>query len=483
MLERLGVACSALLLRVPPLRRPLGRRLARYYASQGQHGRAVAVLRQTVSGRGTADAGLLHQLGVAQLEGGDYDDAERSLRRAVVLRPDAAWSYQALGQALKAQCRPEAAETALRRAIELAPENLWAWYHLSNSLFLQGRVGAALNAVIEGCAASPFPSIPFPFQSLPAETCTPKRVAALDGLLKRHPEAMPLMALLSWILVAGRDYAESAAVMRRMAPLQWQLPGSEQTADPARRQPPAFMIIGQPVAGAGPLFRCLEQHPRYVAPLFRKCHYWSRHFAAGDDWLRACAPPLRRGSALVSGDGSTDYFSHPDAPARIAAALPDVRLILFLCDPVDRAWAQYQVYRSVGLELRGWAQVVADELAAMPVCPLDEADAAAFRGRISPDAFLWRSIALPFLKRWLGLFPREQLLILTHAALVRDPQTTLRRAIEFIGLDGDMPACDQPLRPGPQRPMPPEIEQRLRDWFAPHQATLAPLLAELGVEP
>lgn len=119
----------------------------------------------------------------------------------------------------------------------------------------------------------------------------------------------------------------------------------------------------------------------------------------------------------------------------------------------------------------------------MPVCPLEPVQADALGDAISPDAYLWRSIALPFLRRWLALFPRERLLILTHAALVCDPRATLRRAMGFLGLADGMPDCGHAIKTFTPPPMSPNIERRLRDWFAPHQAALAPLLAELGVEP
>jgi hypothetical protein len=481
-IARLGLALLAPLARVPRLPRRLVRRLARHYANGGRHDLAIAVIERALAAPRAADAGLLHQLGVSRLATGELDEAVTSLRRAVGLAPDAAWSYQALGQALKAQGRHDEAETALRRAIERQPGDLWAWYHLSDSLFLQGRVGAALDAVIAGCAESPFPNIPFPIQALPADDCTPARISALHGLLERHPHTGALMALLSWMLTARRDSAESAQVMRRMAPLHWRLDDAERAAEPAACKPAAFMVIGQPVAGAGPLFRCLEQHPGFMPHLFRKCHYWSRHFDTGADWYRACLPPLRRGSRLISGDGSTDYFSHPDAPARIAAALPAIKLILFLREPVQRAWVQYQIYRNLGLERRDWGQVVADELAPMPICPLDEDDAAALRGCVSPDGFLWRSIALPFLRRWLALFPREQMLILTHAELALDPSATLQRAMGFVGLADGRIDCAAPINAHSGPPMPPDVERRLRDWFAPHQAALGPFLTGIGVE-
>lgn len=289
---RLGLAILAPLSRLPGPPRRLARRLARFYASRGRQDLAIAVLQRALARCGAADSGLLHQLGVSQLETGALEDAAQSFRQATALRPNAAWSHQALGQALKAQCLAKEAEAALRKAIELQPDSLWAWYHLSDSLFLQGRVGAALDAVIAGCVMVPFPGIPFPIQSLPAEACTAERITALRRLVERHPDAFALMALLSWMLTARRDFAESVEMMRRMAPLHWRLDDDGQATEPTLREPPAFMVIGQPAAGAGPLFRCLDQHARYVPQLFRKCHYWSRHFAGGDEWHQACLPPL-----------------------------------------------------------------------------------------------------------------------------------------------------------------------------------------------
>ena len=82
----------------------------------------------------------------------------------------------------------------------------------------------------------------------------------------------------------------------------------------------------------------------------RKCTIFDRPgFTAIDDYRprsRLERGPSRgersAGGRVVVGEATPYYLFHPAVPGRVAAALPDVRLIAILRDPVERAWSQYR---------------------------------------------------------------------------------------------------------------------------------------------
>ena len=43
----------------------------------------------------------------------------------------------------------------------------------------------------------------------------------------------------------------------------------------------------------------------------------------------------------MTGEASSSYLFHPHAPKRVARAIPHVKLIVLLRNPVDRAYSQY----------------------------------------------------------------------------------------------------------------------------------------------
>ena len=109
-----------------------------------------------------------------------------------------------------------------------------------------------------------------------------------------------------------------------------------------QRAAPSFLIIGTQKGGTTSLYRWLGQHPQVVEASRKEVHYFDINFSRGERWYRSHFPLLRGlADGQVTGEGSPYYMCHPHAPARIASLLPDVRLIVLLRNPVERAISHY----------------------------------------------------------------------------------------------------------------------------------------------
>ncbi len=114
-----------------------------------------------------------------------------------------------------------------------------------------------------------------------------------------------------------------------------------------------FLVIGAQKAGTTWICDVLRRHPDVFIPDWKELHFFEQepNFEKGADWYL----DFFEGSetALARGEGTPNYFynvctpqEHRDwicreVPARIHAHLPDVRLILSLRDPVQRAVSAY----------------------------------------------------------------------------------------------------------------------------------------------
>jgi hypothetical protein len=106
---------------------------------------------------------------------------------------------------------------------------------------------------------------------------------------------------------------------------------------------PTFIGIGVPRGGTTWLHTVLAGHPEVYMPARRKeVRFFDRHFEKGLDWYGSffCPPEERNGYRAV-GEISPQYLYCDVCPERIARSLPDVKLLVMLRHPVDRAYSQY----------------------------------------------------------------------------------------------------------------------------------------------
>ncbi len=474
--ERLTLVLLRQLARIPFLAARLHRRVGLIHISHGRPEAAVSNFQAALAGTRSGHPDTHHQLGQALLGSDRAADAVASFRNAVALQPKAFWSYQGLGESLMHQGLLADAEQALRQGLALQPDQGWLYYHLVNCLAEQGRGGEALDTMLQAASWSvPEPLTLFPPGHLYDALITPGRLQSLREIVDRLPEHRGYSLLLCRMLALRGEYREATEFLRHMALQQWQRldprPAMEAAADGTQKKP-SFLIIGQVKAGTSALYRYLCQHPSVVPALLKEVCYWSEHHAAGPDWYQAHFPPIPADTDLVTGEASHQYLTDALAPTRIAQAMPRVKLIVLLRDPVARAYSEYQMWVRLGREGRSWEEIVATELAALPVCPLDAADLGSVSATDDQSNYLLRGAALPFLRRWLSVFPRERVLILRSSDMRRDTPESVRRMQRFLGLTELTPDCSKPINVGRYPPMATATEQRLQAWFAHHQQAL-----------
>jgi Sulfotransferase domain len=174
------------------------------------------------------------------------------------------------------------------------------------------------------------------------------------------------------------------------------------------QHPPDFLYVGTSKAGSTWLFNVLAGHPDVYLASDKGLYYFDAHFDRGADWY---LDHFRDSNAAVRGEVSHSYLSSPEAPARIAALAPGARLLVCLREPVDRAFSDY-------LDLRKNQQFDGPFAAALERYP----------------RLLDRGCYATHLRRYLDVFPREQLLVQLFDDLKADPQAYADRVFDFLGV-------------------------------------------------
>lgn len=187
-----------------------------------------------------------------------------------------------------------------------------------------------------------------------------------------------------------------------------------------RRGPlPNFFIIGAMRSGTTSLARYVGAHPEVFMAPEKEVHFFDRHHDRGLDWYRSRFAGYEGQQAV--GEATQTYLFLPDVPARIAAVVPDAKLIAILRNPVDRAYSHYWMNRGLRTESRE----AADALTADP----------ARTGGGPSFPYLDRGRYLPQLQRVCENFPREALRVLLFEDLLARPAETFGAVCAFLGVD------------------------------------------------
>jgi hypothetical protein len=240
---------------------------------------------------------------------------------------------------------------------------------------------------------------------------------------------------------------------------------------------PDYLIIGVAKGGTTSLAAWLNEHP-FVAPAaLKEIHYFDYQFALGEDWYRAHFPThrervvfaSRHGRPFLTGEASPSYISHYWAPGRIAEALPNVKLIVALRNPVDRAYSQFQMSRRESREpLETFEEAIrAEEERLRPVLERSAADPSYYAGRYGAWSYLHRSLYAQQLERWFELFPREQFHFVKSEDLPRTPKATLDAVSDFLGLPRSAGDEYPSFHIGEYAPMPADTRSMLEEYFRP----------------
>jgi hypothetical protein len=248
------------------------------------------------------------------------------------------------------------------------------------------------------------------------------------------------------------------------------------------RAQPDFLVVGAQRCGTTSLFRALMSHPNVMRPnLHKGVNYFDVNYGRGRGWYlshfpleamarRRAAPGAER--ALVF-DSSGYYMFHPHAPARIAADLPDVKIVAMVRDPVERAFSAYKHEFARGFETEPLDRALAlederiePELARMTADP--EYQSQVYRHQ----AYRRRGHYAEQLRRFADLLSREQVHVVSSERFFSEPDDEYGRLLDFLDLPRVMPASFDRYNPRPSAPLDPTIQAELRRHFEPYDADL-----------
>jgi hypothetical protein len=251
------------------------------------------------------------------------------------------------------------------------------------------------------------------------------------------------------------------------------------------RMTPSFLIAGGQRCGTTSMHRALAQHPAiFKAVLHKGVHYFDTDYAKGMSWYLAHFPLERTARAVEDKIGvlpqtfesAPYYMYHPLAAARIAADLPDVKIICLTRDPVERAYSQHAHEIARGFET---------ETDFVRALALEPQRLAGQDERLATDpnyhshshqhhAYRARGQYVDYLQRLAAQLGRERIHVVDSEEFFTQPEQVYAEVLHFLGLPlmGDIAFEQHNARPR-SAPMPEATRQELTAHFAPYDERLA----------
>ncbi|MEO7352107.1 MAG: sulfotransferase domain-containing protein [Marmoricola sp.] len=252
---------------------------------------------------------------------------------------------------------------------------------------------------------------------------------------------------------------------------------------------PDLLVCGGQRCGTTSMYKALVQQPTIFRPVWRKgVHYFDVGYDHDLSWYRSHFPleaqlnraAKRHGTRALSFESSPYYLFHPLAADRIAADLPEVKLIVLVRDPVERAYSAHAHEFARGFETLGFEAALDAEA--------ERIDGEAERLRNDPayrshahrhQAYRSRGEYATQLERIVGLFGRDRIKVVDSHRFFSEPESEYAEVMSWLGV---VPSVDTVFEKHNARPRP-EMDDSLRtqleQHFEPHDRALETWLGKV----
>jgi len=248
---------------------------------------------------------------------------------------------------------------------------------------------------------------------------------------------------------------------------------------------PDFLIIGAKKSGTTSLYRYLSMHPNVQSSATKEIGFFDRYFEKGENWYRMNFPSKGNQNEensdrfkKITGEATPTYIYHPHAPKRVSKLLKNIKLIVILRNPIDRAYSQYNMEaNNHPNEKLTFEEAIEQEPERLEgEFEKMKNDENYFSNNYHTFSYITSSIYADQLERWFKYFPREQFLIINGDELKKDSNGIYKKTLNFLKLSEYKLEKYEAVGKRKYPSMKPETRENLVEFFKPHNKRLYELL-------
>lgn len=248
---------------------------------------------------------------------------------------------------------------------------------------------------------------------------------------------------------------------------------------------PSFFIVGAQKAGTTSLIQYLVAHPQVVPPKHKEIAFFSNDnkYALGIDWYRSHFNPPKKslfGKSVqqITGDASANYLECLEAAERMHAHYPKAKIVILLRNPADRAFSHHKMASRYEFDYLDFEAARTQEEERLNY------GREVVKPKFGHDwvfqrlSYLEKGKYAKYLKPWLDVFPKEQLLILQYERFFEDAAKGYQKVLDFLGLDAYDKVPFSLYNTGGGEKMKAEVRAELLEYYQPYNQELFALIGE-----
>lgn len=244
----------------------------------------------------------------------------------------------------------------------------------------------------------------------------------------------------------------------------------------SRRKLPDFLILGAMKGGTTSLFHYLSQHPEIEVSRTQEIHYFSKKYKRSINYYKSFFPKTKTNK--ITGESSPYYLFHPQVPKRVKETIPDVKLIVLLRNPADRAYSHYNMHKGIDTSINFREALDREKERVFNAHNRMRSDPNYNNLNHQAYSYTKRGMYFEQVSRWLSYFDKDQILFIKSEQFFDDPKAILKKVYDHLQIGEVYPTDLKPKNQRPYEKLDAETDQYLKQCFEKDSLQLQTILGE-----
>jgi len=245
---------------------------------------------------------------------------------------------------------------------------------------------------------------------------------------------------------------------------------------------PDFLVIGAKRCGTTSLYQHLPEHPCISKSPHDNMGFFNDNFHLGVNWYKSFFPTTftrnkikSKFGGFLAFDVTTKYMEEESTANNVYQTKPNMKIIIILRNPVDRAYSQYHLSVRQTAERRSFEDVVEENMNRLNKESHEHYE---IKPKFSAkeDNYLKKGLYALQLRYWLKIFPRENILIVSTEEFESNQQIIYNKIFEFLNISKFEVKNTKKMQKGNYPPIKSETRNLLLDYFRQHNHELFELI-------